>query len=279
MATGVLVVVATPIGNLADLSPRAADALRTADLVLAEDTRRTATLMRHVGSSVRMRALHDHNEDAEVDDVVARLAAGATIVLVSDAGTPTVSDPGVRVIRAASAAGMAVSTVPGPSAVLAALSVAGLPTDRFVFEGFLPRRGAVRTARLEEIARETRTIVVFVSVHRAGDDLADLADAMGRDRAAVACRELTKLHEEIVSATLGELADRVGSSGLKGELTLVIAGAEPAPVPGLDRLVDEVRAREAAGQSRRDAVRTVAEELGVSRRKLYQAVLGASPEA
>ena len=270
MATGELVVVATPIGNLADLSPRAADALRTADLVLAEDTRRTATLMRHVGSSVRMRALHDHNEEAEVDHILGALAGG---------GTPTVSDPGVRVIRAARAAGVPVSTVPGPSAVLAALSVAGLPTDRFVFEGFLPRRGSARAARLDDLANEERTIVAFIAVHRAAEDFRDLAAALGRDRVAVACRELTKLHEEVVSATLGELAERVAQDDLKGELTLVIEGAAPAPPPRLDRLVEEVRARVAAGESRRDAVRTVAAELGVSRRQLYQAVLGASRDA
>jgi len=278
MAGGRLVVVATPIGNLGDLSERAADLLRSADLVLAEDTRRTATLLRHVGSSVRMQALHDHNEEAQVSSVLERLHRGETIALVSDAGTPTVSDPGLRVIRAAREDGVEVTTAPGPSAVLASLSIAGLPTDRFVFEGFLPRRGNARTERLAELAAERRTMVLFVAVHRADEDLADLSTSLGAGRPAVACRELTKLHEEVIAAPLGDLADRAASGGIKGELTVVIGGAEPQPMPVLSELVDEVRSRVAAGASRRDAIATVAADVGVSRRRLYQAVLAASSE-
>ncbi|HEX9767322.1 MAG TPA: SAM-dependent methyltransferase, partial [Nitriliruptorales bacterium] len=171
-----------------------------------------------------------------------------------------------------------VTTAPGPSAVLASLSIAGLPTDRFVFEGFLPRRGNARTERLAELAAERRTMVLFVAVHRADEDLADLSTSLGAGRPAVACRELTKLHEEVIAAPLGDLADRAASGGIKGELTVVIGGAEPQPMPVLSELVDEVRSRVAAGASRRDAIATVAADVGVSRRRLYQAVLAASSE-
>lgn len=274
-AGGALHVVATPIGNLGDLGVRAAEILRTADLVLSEDTRRTGRLLAHVGSDVPQRSLHEHNERSRVDEVVARVAAGGRVALVTDAGTPLVSDPGLAVVRACAAAGLAVVPVPGASAPLAALVAAGLPTDRFTFEGFLPRRGRARIDRLAELAEEPRTAVLFVAPHRAAADLVDLAAACGDDRPAVLCRELTKLHEEVRRGTLGSLRDGLGD--VRGEVTLVVGGA-PAPAapdaPGPDDLA-AVRDRVAAGASRRDAVVAVARAHGLPRRALYAAVLAA----
>jgi 16S rRNA (cytidine1402-2'-O)-methyltransferase len=274
-ASGALLVVATPIGNLGDLTVRAAEVLRTADLVLSEDTRRTGRLLAHVGSEVPQRSLHEHNERERVDDVVARISAGATVALVTDAGTPLVSDPGLAVVRGCIAAGLAVVPVPGASAPLAALVASGLATDRFTFEGFLPRRGRARAERLAELADEPRTAVLFIAPHRAAEDLADFAAACGDDRPAVLCRELTKLHEEVRRGTLATLRDGVGE--VRGEVTLVVAGA-PAPA-GLDAPaagdVAAVAARVAAGASTRDAVAAVAAERGLPRRALYAAVLAA----
>ncbi len=272
-ATGVLQVVATPIGNLDDLSPRAAQALRTADLVCAEDTRRTGRLLAHVGSDRPQWALHDHNERAQVPAVLARLVAGERVALVSDAGTPGVSDPGHRLIAAAVAAGVRIEPVPGASAVLAALVASGLPMDRFVMEGFLPRRGASRTARLAAVAAEPRTIVVFVAPHRARQDLADLADACGRERPAVLTRELTKLHEEHRHDTLGGLAD--AAADLRGEVTLVVAGRPDDDVderPDDHDLRARVVAAGATGLSPRAAVKRVAQEVGMPTRELYDLV-------
>lgn len=273
---GVLLVVATPIGNLGDLSPRAADSLRDADLVLAEDTRRTGRLLEHVGSRVPQRSLHEHNEAERVAEVVASLRAGQRIVLVSDAGTPAISDPGYRLVAACVAAGVRVEPIPGPSAALAALVASGLPTDRVVFEGFLPRKGAARRARLAELASEPRTIVLFVSPHRATADLEDLADALGRDRRAALGRELTKLHEEVVHGDLGALVERA-ADGFRGELTIVIAGApvaaERTPEPA--EVVDDVRRLVAEGMRTKDAVAEVAVAVGLPKRAVYQAVLDA----
>lgn len=271
---GRLTVVATPIGNLADLSPRAADALRAADLVLAEDTRRTGRLLEHVGADTPQRSFHEHNERARLPEVLARLAAGAHLVLATDAGTPGVSDPGYRIVDACHAAGVEVTVVPGPSAVLAALVASGLPTDRFVFEGFLPRKGGARRDRLATLAGEPRTIVLFVAPHRAAADLGDLAEALGSDRPAALARELTKLHEEVVRAPLGALAD-TAAGRVRGEMTLVVAGAAPAAPADVGSLVAEVRRRIDTGTSRRDAVAAVAADAGVSRRELYEAALAA----
>ena len=272
--SGSLSVVATPIGNLADLSPRAAEALRTADLVLAEDTRRTGRLLAHVGSSAPQRSLHEHNERARVEEVVARIREGAQVALVTDAGTPLVSDPGLVLVRACIAAGVTVVPVPGASAVLAALVASGLASDRVAFDGFLPRRGAARTERLAELADEARTVVLFLSPHRAADDLSDLAAACGDDRSAALCRELTKLHEEVRRGTLAELRDGAGD-GLRGELTLVIAGAPEPASPELDAatVADEVAALVATGRSTRDAVAQVAAAHGLRRRDVYATVL------
>lgn len=273
---GILHVVATPIGNLDDLTLRAAEVLRRVDLVLAEDTRRTGRLLAHLGSQVPQLSLHEHNERDRTEEVLARLRAGEELALVSDAGTPTVSDPGMRLVAAVTAAGLDAVPVPGASAVLAALMVAGLPTDRVAFEGFLPRRGRARRDRLAGLATEPRTIVLFLSPHRADQDLTDLAAALGPDRAAVLGRELTKLHEELRRGTLAELAAEA-AEGVRGEVTLVVAGAPmPAvatadPTAAVEAVEDEV----AAGVSTRDAVARVAAAHGLPRRALYQAVLDA----
>jgi len=274
--SGRLLVVATPIGNLGDLSPRAAEVLRTVDLVLAEDTRRTGTLLEHVGSRVRQRSLHEHNERERIDEVLALLAEGRDVALVSDAGTPVVSDPGYRLIAAAGDAGVRVEPLPGPSAVLAALAVSGLPSDRVVFEGFLPRKGRARTERLAELAGEPRTIVLFLSPHRAGADLADLAEALGEDRRAIVARELTKLHEEVLRGGLGDLAHQVAEFGLRGEVTAVVAGAPSEATPvSPPELAARVRELIAAGSSKKAAIAAVAEAAKVPKREVYQAVLDA----
>ncbi|MEX0836553.1 MAG: 16S rRNA (cytidine(1402)-2'-O)-methyltransferase [Nitriliruptor sp.] len=274
---GALVVVATPIGNLGDLSPRAAEALRTADLVLAEDTRRTGKLLAHVDSEVRQLSLHEHNERERVPELLVRIEAGERLVLVSDAGTPALSDPGYRLIAAAAAAGLRVEAVPGASALLAALVVSGLPSDRVAFEGFLPRKGGSRRDRLAELANEVRTIVLYVSPHRADDDLVDLADALGPDRPAALCRELTKLHEEVVRGSLGDLAARVAEHGIRGELTVVIGGA-PEPVARVltpHQLAARVHELESEGSGRKAAIATVAQAAGVPKRVVFDAVVAA----
>jgi 16S rRNA (cytidine1402-2'-O)-methyltransferase len=271
--SGSLSVVATPIGNLSDLTGRAIEVLRSVDLILAEDTRHTGRLLAHIESGVPQRSLHEHNERARIEEVIALLEGGANVALVTDAGTPLVSDPGLALVRACAEAGIPVVPVPGASAVLAALVASGLASDRVAFDGFLPRRGGARTVRLEELAREPRTVVLFLSPHRAAEDLADLARACGDDRPAALCRELTKLHEDVRRGPLGDLRDGV-ADGVRGELTLVIAGA-PAPAP---RVVDDeeavaaVAALVTGGASTRDAVAQVAEEFGLRRRELYAAV-------
>jgi 16S rRNA (cytidine1402-2'-O)-methyltransferase len=276
-AAGALVVVATPIGNLGDLSPRGARTLCQVDLVLAEDTRRTGKLLAHVGSEVRQLSLHEHNERDRAAEVIDRLRGGQRIALVSDAGTPAVSDPGYRLIAAVVAAGLEVEAVPGASALLTALVVSGLPTDRVAFEGFLPRKGAARRERLAELADERRTVVLYVSPHRADDDLRDLAAALGEDRPAALCRELTKLHEQVLRGGLAELAERVERDGVRGELTLVVGGA-PAPVAGPvteTELVERVRQLEGDGVRRKDAIAEVAQTSGLPKRAVFDAVVAA----
>ncbi|MGN6512836.1 MAG: 16S rRNA (cytidine(1402)-2'-O)-methyltransferase [Lysobacteraceae bacterium] len=219
--------VATPVGNLADLSPRALDTLRGADAVCAEDTRRTRQLLAHFGIDRPLLALHEHNEAQLADGLVARLLAGESLALVSDAGTPLVSDPGFRLVRAARAAGVRVSPVPGACAFVAALSVAGLPSDRFVFEGFLPAKAAARRERLAQLAAETRTLVFYESAHRIEEALADLAAAFGGERPAVLARELTKLFETVLDGSLADLQARVAADAdqRKGEFVLLVRGA------------------------------------------------------
>ena len=224
---GTLHVVATPIGNLGDLSPRALEVLRAVAAVCAEDTRHTRRLLAHFGIERPLLAVHEHNEDDVAGKLVERLLAGESLALVSDAGTPLVSDPGFRLVRAARAAGIAVSPVPGACAFVAALSVAGLASDRFVFEGFLPAKAAARRERLASLAGETRTLVFYESAHRIEDALADCAVVFGAERPAVLARELTKLFETVLDGTLGELQAKVQADPdqRKGEFVLLVQGA------------------------------------------------------
>ncbi len=225
--SGTLFVVATPIGNLGDLSPRALDTLKTVSAICAEDTRHTRQLLAHFGVDKPLIALHEHNEGDAAAPLVARLLAGESLALVSDAGTPLVSDPGFRLVRAAREAGIAVSPVPGASALIAALSVAGLPSDRFVFEGFLPAKANARRERLNALASETRTLIFYESAHRIEEALDDAAAAFGAERRAVIARELTKLFETVLDGTLAELVQRVRSdpNQRKGEFVLLVQGA------------------------------------------------------
>ena len=226
-APATLYVVATPIGNLADLSPRAQEVLRSVAAICAEDTRHTGQLLSHFGISRPLVALHDHNEEAMAERVVARLLGGESLAVVSDAGTPLVSDPGFRLVRAARAAGVKVSPVPGACAAIAALSVAGLPSDRFVFEGFLPAKSAARRERLHKLVGETGTLVFYESSHRIAESLADMAAAFGGERPAVVARELTKLFETVLDGTLAQLhaAVQADDNQRKGEFVVMVQGA------------------------------------------------------
>lgn len=270
---GRLILCATPIGNLGDAAPRLTEALRAADVVYAEDTRRSATLLRSLDVDRPLRSYFAGNEAARSIELGRRLQEGATVALLTDAGTPAVSDPGLSAVRAARAAGAAVSVVPGPSAVTAALAVSGLPSERFVFEGFLPRAAGERRARLAAIAAETRTAVLFTTPHRVRDDLADLARACGADRSLCLTRELTKLHEEVWWGTLGEAQAALATREPRGEFTLVLGGAVPAQGDDLGTALARVDELVGQGVPPSEAVRRVAEETGVARRALYQASL------
>ena len=225
--SGTLHVVATPIGNLGDLTPRALEVLRSVAAICAEDTRRSGQLLAHFGVSTPLVALHEHNEDALAQRVVDRLLAGESLALVSDAGTPLVSDPGFRLVRAARAAGVRVSPLPGACAAIAALSVAGLPSDRFAFEGFLPAKASARRDQLQRLAGEARTLVFYESSHRIAESLADMRAAFGADRPAVLARELTKLFETVLDGTLADLQARVDAdeNQRKGEFVVMVQGA------------------------------------------------------
>jgi 16S rRNA (cytidine1402-2'-O)-methyltransferase len=227
VTAGTLYIVATPIGNLTDLSPRARDVLADADLIAAEDTRHTRRLLSHFGITTRQQSLHEHNEQQLVPLLLEKLRSGQSIALVSDAGTPLISDPGYRLVAAVQDAGMAVSPIPGPSALLAALSAAGLPTDRFCFEGFLPAKPSARRERISGLAAETRTIVLYESVHRVSDCITDLAALLGEQRPAFIGREISKRHEQCVTSSLGELRAMLqdGRVPAKGEFVIVVAGA------------------------------------------------------
>lgn len=268
--------VATPIGNLGDLSPRAREVLAAADVVACEDTRRTGLLLSRVGVAPRrLLSLHAHNEAARIEEVVALLDAGATVALVSDAGTPGVSDPGERLVAAVVERGATVSAVPGPSAALAALAVSGLSAGRFVFEGFLPRKGPARRARLEAIARCEAPSVCYEAPTRMAATLGDLAAFCGADRRVAIARELTKVHEEVWRGTLGEAARRWEAAPTRGEHVIVVAPAPPPSAPSVERLRDAVLEELAAGRSPRDAASAAAARLGVSRRQAYALALGA----
>jgi 16S rRNA (cytidine1402-2'-O)-methyltransferase len=230
-----LQVVATPIGNLGDISARARQALEGAAAIAAEDTRHTGALLQALGIARPLLSLHAHNETQRVPEILARLAAGETIALVSDAGTPLLSDPGYEVVRAAAEAGIDVEAIPGPSAIITALAAAGLPVSRFCFEGFLPARDRERRSHLSQLAAETRTVVFFEAPHRIAGTLADLAAEFGGDRRAVVARELTKAHETLYRGTLAELAQRATTEDnfQRGEITIVVAGAAPSST-GID---------------------------------------------
>jgi 16S rRNA (cytidine1402-2'-O)-methyltransferase len=269
-----LVLVGTPIGNLGDLSPRAVDALRAADAICCEDTRRTGRLLQHAGiARTPLIVVNDHTEAAAVAGVLQRLGRGERVAVVSDAGMPGVADPGERLVRAAVDAGHVVEVVPGPSAAVTAVVQSGLPTGRWTFEGFLPRKGSGRTERLAEVAAERRTVVLYEAPHRLARTLADLVDRCGGDRRIAIGRELTKLHEETWRGTLAGALEWVAAQPPKGELVLVLDGA-PAPAPAEDDAVDAaVRARLHAGDSARDAAARVATDLGVPRRRAYAAAV------
>ena len=272
--TGRLTLCATPIGNLGDIPARLADAVASADLVYAEDTRRTRTLLEHLGVRAEIRSYFVGNEEARAEELAERLRAGAGVVLVTDAGTPGIADPGLTAVRAALSAGAEVSVVPGPSAVTAALAISGMPADRFVFEGFLPRKAGARAARLESLAGERRTLVFFSARSRVAADLDAMATALGRDRPVVVARELTKAHEQIMRGSLGEAADHWRAEEARGEFTVVVHGAQHRPVPVSD-LVGLVAEAVGSGASLSDAVRDIAETYRVSRRDLYEASLRA----
>jgi len=276
-APGTLFVVATPIGNRGDLTERARETLAGVELIAAEDTRHTGQLLAQLGIRTPLVALHEHNEAARAEELVARLAAGARIALVSDAGTPLISDPGFRLVASAAAAGVTVVPVPGACAAVAALSVAGLPTDRFVFEGFLPAKSAARRARLAALSAEPRTLVFYEAPHRVAETLADLAAVFGAARAAVLARELTKLHETVYRGALAELVTRAGTDPnmARGEAVLVVAGApeatggEGADLGRLDRLLAGLL----SGLPLSQAVDLAAEVSGERRNRVYERAL------
>jgi 16S rRNA (cytidine1402-2'-O)-methyltransferase len=233
-AAGLLYVVATPIGNLGDLSARARDTLQNCSLIAAEDTRHTGMLLKHFGIQTPQTSLHDHNEETRAIEIIARLREGQSVALVSDAGTPAISDPGFELVRAVAAAGFEIVAIPGPCAAIAALSIGALPTDRFCFEGFLPARGAARRERLQALEREPRTLVLYESPHRVQDTLEDCAEVFGAARLGAVVREITKLHETTYRGSLRELSSLAKSDTdlARGEIVLLIAGAESLAFAG-----------------------------------------------
>lgn len=273
---GVLLLAGTPIGDVSDASPALIRALTEADVIAAEDTRRLRTLLARLGieTPARVVSYFDGNEVARTPELVAALVDGATVVVATDAGMPSVSDPGYRITVAAIEAGVRVSVVPGPSAVLAALAVSGLPVDRFCFEGFLPRKAGERSRRLADLAREPRTMVFFEAPHRTAEMLSAAAKVLGADRPGVVCRELTKTYEEVVRGGLRELAEWA-AGGVRGEVTIVIAGAPGAGEDDLAAAVERVQALVADGARLKQAVADVATATRVRKNRLYDAVLAA----
>jgi len=279
---GRLVLVGAPLGNAGDASPRMREALATADVIAAEDTRRFARLARDLGVPVTARVVSyfEGNEVRRTSELVAAARGGAVVAVITDGGMPSVSDPGYRLVRAALDAGVPVTAVPGPSAVTTALALSGLPSDRFCFEGFLPRRAGERRSRLAALAAEERTLIFFEAPHRVTDTLADLVTAFGADRPAALCRELTKVYEEVRRDGLGALLDAARSAPPRGEITLVVAGMTAAGAGGPTDadLRAALDARQAAGMSRRDAVAAVAREYGVPKRRVYDLAVGVEPD-
>jgi len=274
--SGLLILAGTPIGDYSDASARLATELAAADIVAAEDTRRLRRLTQGLGVTLagRVVSYHEHNEATRTPELVLALADGARVLLVTDAGMPSVSDPGYRLVRGAVEAGVRVTAVPGPSAVLAALAVSGLPVDRFCFEGFLPRKAGERSGRLAAVADDPRTMVFFEAPHRLAATLSAMADAFGADRPAAVCRELTKTYEEVRRGTLVELS-AWAEPGVRGEITIVVQGAPPPSAAGLGSadLAALVAAREDAGDSRKEAIAAVATSLGLPKRNVFDAVV------
>jgi 16S rRNA (cytidine1402-2'-O)-methyltransferase len=276
--TGRLTLVGTPLGNLGDLAPRAVEVLSEADVILCEDTRRTRALLTHAGvSRPRLVAMDAHREAEAVPRVLAWLEEGRAVALVTDAGMPAVSDPGQRLVAAAAEAGADITVVPGPSAAVAALVLSGLVSDRFGFEGFLPRKGAERRERLAGVAGAEVTTVLFESPHRIGATLAELRDACGATRRVAVVRELTKLHEEVWRGSLAQAVELAGLGSPRGEHVLVLEAAPPPEPPGPALVEDALKAALAGGASARDAARAVAEELGVGRRQAYELAVRLRP--
>ncbi|WP_189214766.1 MULTISPECIES: 16S rRNA (cytidine(1402)-2'-O)-methyltransferase [Streptomyces] len=276
--TGTLVLAGTPIGDVADAPPRLAEELASADVVAAEDTRRLRRLTQALGvqPAGRVVSYFEGNEAARTPELVEALAGGSRVLLVTDAGMPSVSDPGYRLVAAAVEKDIRVTAVPGPSAVLTALALSGLPVDRFCFEGFLPRKAGERLGRLREVAEERRTLVYFEAPHRLDDTLAAMAEVFGEGRRAAVCRELTKTYEEVKRAPLGELA-AWAAEGVRGEITVVVEGAPEKGAEELDadELVRRVRVREEAGERRKEAIAAVAAEAGLPKREVFDAVVAA----
>ncbi len=275
--TGLLILAATPIGDVGDAPPRLASVLAEADVVAAEDTRRLKRLTGELGVTPggRVVSFFEGNERQRIGELVEALTAGQTVVVVTDAGMPSVSDPGYRLVAAAVEAGVRVSAVPGPSAVLTALAVSGLPVDRFCFEGFLPRKPGERSRLLAELKDERRTMVFFEAPHRLAASLAAIADAFGSERRTVVCRELTKTYEEVRRGTAAELA-AWAEPGVRGEITVVVAGADTTRADLTPaQLAEEVAADEAAGTPRKQAIADVAKRLGLPKRTVYDAVVAA----
>ena len=271
--SGKLFVVATPIGNLEDLTPRARQTLAEVSLIAAEDTRHTGRLLMHIGCKTRLMALHDHNEERVVGGIIKTLIEGNNVALVSDAGTPLVSDPGFRLVRAAHEAGIEVSPIPGASAVTAALSAAGIPTDRFCFEGFAPSKPVARRHWLENLKEERRTLVIYESVHRIDECLADMVAVFGPERQAFIGRELTKLHEQCVQESLGELLRQIDNKTIvgKGEFVVVVSGSAEEQESPLE--VDRLLLALATRLSAKDSAKVAAEATGLKRNALYERLL------
>ena len=271
MPEGRLIVCATPIGNLGDISERLVDALSSADVIYAEDTRRASKLLSRIGTQTRLRSFFAGNEKARTADLLEDVRSGSVVVLLSDAGMPTVSDPGSEAVSAALDEGLLTTVIPGPSAVTAAIALSGFAGDRFVFEGFLPRKSGVRRARLAALAVEIRPIVLFASPKRLGDDLVDLRDALGPGRSVAVLKELTKIHEQVWRSSLSEAADR-WAGDQKGEFTLVL-GPGAIEEPSITEAVEVALSLVSEGKSHSDAAREAAAVTGLARREIYEVLV------
>lgn len=274
MTSGTLTLVATPIGNLADITARAVEALANASVVCCEDTRRSGLLLQHLGiSGKKYLVVNEHTEHDACEEIIAILHAGSNVALITDAGTPGISDPGERVVRAVIDAGLTVTSTPGPAALVMALVVSGLPTTRFVFEGFIPRSGAERTQRLNDIAGEARTVVLYEAPHRLMRTLADLEVVCGPLRKVVLARELTKIHEELWRGTLHDAAHHAQITEPRGEYVVMLEGAKPPAPPTDEELSNALRDELSKGTSRKDSASRVAAKYGVAKRRVYELAL------